>query len=343
MNPTGVGAIRWAPDVLPGYVRHTAELGPDPDGEGALVATVVRRGPADPAATHAVLLVHGYTDYFFNTELADHFAARGFACYAVDLHKCGRSRRAGQTPHFSTDLSRYHADLSAALAVIGADSPRARVLVCAHSAGGLIVALWLDALRRRGGPAPPRIGGLVLNSPWLDLQGRAVLRSPLFTAALWLLARLRPRLVLRRPSAGGYGRTLHRDFGGDFDYDLAWKPLGGFPVRAGWLYAIRRGQLRLQRGLDVGVPTLLLRSDRSVAEVADPQRIQRGDAVLDVTQIARWAGALGNRTTVVPVPDAKHDVFLSLPEPRRMAYRELDRWLDDYLALGGTWPTSTSP
>ncbi len=33
-----------------------------------------------PSATHAVLLVHGFTDYFFHTELADHFAARGFAC-----------------------------------------------------------------------------------------------------------------------------------------------------------------------------------------------------------------------------------------------------------------------
>ena len=34
--------------------------------------------PAHPA--RAVLLVHGYTDYFFHTELADHFTGRGFAC-----------------------------------------------------------------------------------------------------------------------------------------------------------------------------------------------------------------------------------------------------------------------
>ncbi|MCB0913909.1 MAG: hypothetical protein KDB60_20070, partial [Propionibacteriaceae bacterium] len=54
--------------------------------------------------------------------------------------------------------------------------------------------------------------------------------------------------------------------------------------------------------------------------------------VLDVTQIARWAGCIGNRTTVVPIPDAKHDVFLSLAEPRAAAFRELGGWLDFYLA-----------
>ncbi len=69
-------------------------------------------------------------------------------------------------------------------------------------------------------------------------------------------------------------------------------------------------------------------------EVADPERIQRGDAVLDVAQIARWAGCIGNRSTVVPIPDAKHDVFLSVPDSRRTAYRELDRWLDWYLTDG---------
>ena len=88
------------------------------------------------------------------------------------------------------------------------------------------------------------------------------------------------------------------------------------------------------------MPSLILRSDHSVAEVSDPDLIQRGDAVLDVDQIARWAGCVGNRLTVVPITDAKHDVFLSLPEPRAAAYRELDTWLDWYLTSG---TTSTAP
>jgi alpha-beta hydrolase superfamily lysophospholipase len=326
-----VTAPHWREDVLPGYWQHTISLGPDPDGEGDLVATLVRRGKFQRPAARAVFVVHGFTDYFFNTDLADHFAARGFAFYAIDLPKCGRSWREGQTPHFTTDLARYHIELERALDIIVAEitaNSSAEVLVYGHSAGGLIVSLWLDRLHRRG-RSP--VTGLVLNSPWLDLQGPALLRAAPTTVALRAVSRVRKRMVIRPPSEGGYGATLHRDFHGDFEYDLQWKPVGGFPVTAGWIGAIRRGHAQLHRGLDVGVPNLILRSDRSVLQARNPDAIQRGDAVLDVRQIARWAGCIGNRTTVVPITDAKHDVFLSLPEPRRAAYRELDRWLDWYL------------
>ena len=331
--------------MLPGYWQCTFPLGPDPDGEGELEATLVRRGEPDPSARRAVLMVHGFTDYFFNTEFADHLAARGFAFYALDLHKCGRSHREGQTPHFTTNLARYDVELERSLDAIAAESP-ARILVCGHSAGGLVVSLWLDRLRRRGATARKRVSGLMLNSPWLDLQGHPILRTPPTSAALLALGRLRKRTVIRRPAEGGYGTTLHRDYHGEFDYDLTWKPIGGFPVTFGWIHAIRRGQARLHRGLDVGVPNLILRSDRSVREVVDPsevERIQRGDAVLDVSQIARWAGCIGNRTTMVPIADAKHDVFLSVREPREQAFAELDRWLDWYLDvhLADTPPAPT--
>lgn len=328
--------------MLPGYWQCTFALGPDPDGEGELEATLVRRGEPDPSARHAVLMVHGFTDYFFNTEIADHFAACGFEFYAIDLHKCGRSHRKGQTPHFTTDLARYDDELERALDVIAAESG-ARVLVCGHSAGGLVVSLWLDRLRSRRATARSGIGGLVLNAPWLDLQGHAILRTPPTSAVLMAMRRLRKHTVVRRPvGEGGYGSTLHRDFSGDFDYNLDWKPIGGFPVTFGWIHAIRRGQAKLHRGLDVGVPNLILRSDHSVREVADPDLIQRGDAVLEVAQIARWAGCIGNRTTIVPIADAKHDVFLSLPEPRRQAYVELDRWLEWYLSDAPGAPGATA-
>jgi alpha-beta hydrolase superfamily lysophospholipase len=318
--------------VLPGYSQQTIGLGPDPDGEGDLVATLVRRGEPDPSATHAVLLVHGFTDYFFNTEQADHFAARGFAVYALDMSKCGRSWREGQTPHFTTDLTRYDTELERALDLM---AEPADVLIYGHSTGGLIVPLWLDRLRRRGDIARRHITGLVLNSPWLDLQGPAILRTAPTGAAIGAISRIRKKRVLRPPTEGGYGATLHKEYGGEFDYNLQWKPIGGFPVTFGWLHAVRRAQVKLHRGLDVGVPNLILRSDRSVREVTNPEKIdeiQRGDAVLDVKQIARWAGCIGNRSTIVPIVDAKHDVFLSVPESRHAAYRELDKWLDWYLA-----------
>lgn len=43
--------------------------------EGDIVATLIRWG--EPKAAHAVSVVHGYTDYFFHTELANHFTNLG--------------------------------------------------------------------------------------------------------------------------------------------------------------------------------------------------------------------------------------------------------------------------
>ena len=217
--------------------------------------------------------------------------------------------------------------------MIAEETGAARVLVYGHSAGGLIVSLWLDRLRRRGASARGRVGALVLNSPFLDLPGPAVLRLPITSALIAGLSRVRATGVARSPTTGGgYGTTLHRGFDGEFDYDLRWKPVGGFPVTFGWLNAARRGHARVRRGLEVGVPSLILRSDHSVPEGGDPESMHCGDAVLDVTQIAKRAGRIGSQTTAVEVRDAKHDVFLSRPEPRRVAYQQLDLWLDHYLS-----------
>ena len=319
----------WAPDVLGGYEQSTAALGSDPDGEGEIFTTLVRRKA--PAAGAAVLLVHGYTDYFFNTELADHFAARGVRCYGLDLRRCGRSWRDGQTPHLTTDLARYDRELELAVGVINSENPGAQVLAYGHSTGGLVVPLWLDRVRRRGDTARLGLAGAILNSPFLDLNGPPVLRTRVTRTAIGAASKVSRTRVVRPAGKGGYGLTLHRDYHGEFDYNLKWKPIGGFPITLGWISAIRRGQASLHRGLDVGVPNLILRSDHSVAEDAGTDRIQRGDAVLDVAHIAQWAGCVGNRQTVVPVADAKHDVFLSLPGPRAIAYAELDRWLDGIL------------
>lgn len=324
------GAAEWTDDVLPGYQQTTLNLGPDPDGEGELSATVVRRAGEQPSGA-TVLAVHGFTDYFFNTALVDHFAEHGYRCYGIDLPKCGRSWRTGQTPHFTTELARYDRALELACSLIAAENQpageAARILVYGHSTGGLVVSLWLDRVRRRGETAARGLSGLVLNSPFLDLRGPAALRTRAVRTAIGAVARIDRTRVLRPAGQGGYGLTLHRDYHGEFDYDLRWKPLGGFPITSGWIHAIRRAQARLQRGLDVGVPNLLLLSDHTVAETAGTDVMQRGDAVLDVAHIARWAGCIGNRQTIVPIPDAKHDVFLSLPGPRARAYRELDLWL----------------
>jgi alpha-beta hydrolase superfamily lysophospholipase len=329
-------ALTWRPEPLgEGYSQHVLELGADPDGEGSIAAVLVRREPrGGEAICGAVLYVHGFCDYFFQTALADFFAGHGLAFYALDLRKSGRARRRGQTAHYVSDLAMCDEELDKALAIVSAEQPDVPVIVVAHSTGGLIAPLWLDRRRAAGGPAP--VAGLVLNSPWFDLQGKPVHRGPL-TQALRALARVQPFRQLKLPP-GVYGQTLHVSGTGEWDFDLDMKPLAGFPVTIGWLNAVRRGHARLHRGLDVAVPSLVLRSSRSHFSGDYSALCDRADTVLDVRQIARWAGCLGGETTVVPIQDARHDVFLSLPGPRENAYAVLGAWLDSHrltLSVGG--------
>jgi alpha-beta hydrolase superfamily lysophospholipase len=321
--------LDWKPDILgPGYGQVVLDLGADPDGEGTAEAVLVRRDPqpADPPPDGVVMYVHGFTDYFFQTALADFFAQRGLAFYALDLRKCGRARRPGQTAHYVSDLARYDEELDRALAIVTQAHPGLPVIVAAHSTGGLITALWQHQRNATGAAAP--VAGLVMNSPWLDLQGGWAARGPL-TQALRVLGKVRPFGRLRvRP--GCYGSTLHVSGTGEWDFDTELKPLAGFPVTFGWLHAIRRGQARLHHGLEVGVPTLVLRSARSHFSVQYSEASDRCDLVLDTTQIGRWAPSLGSQVTDVQVPDARHDVFLSIPDSRARAYAALGAWLAEH-------------
>ncbi len=333
-NETALGVsditgAQWQPDVLgPEYQQRTIPLGPDPDGEGEAVATLVRYTPRQPVETEtaAVLYLHGFTDYFFQQHLAEHFAARGHRFYALDLRKCGRSRRPGQTPHYISDLALYDAELNAALDIVRKETG-GEVLVVAHSTGGLVAALWLDRLNRARGTVAAGVTGLVLNSPWFDLQGPAYYRS-VGTPIIKALGRFRAMFALPGEEVTSYGDSLHNSVAGEWDYNLDWKPLQGFPVRFGWLRAIRNGHAQLHRGLDIGVPALILRSRITTFARKYGPAVDVADAVLDVRQIQRWSGCLGDRTNIVPIDGARHDVFLSAAAPLAQAFTELDNWLD---------------
>ena len=62
-----------------------------------------------------------------------------------------------------------------------------------------------------------------------------------------------------------------------------------------------------------------------------PEQRKYYDIVLEVPQIRQWATALGSHVTYVAIEGARHDVILSLTEPREKAYAEIDRWLGTYV------------
>ncbi len=315
------------PDLLgTPYYAETIEL--TDDDEGLVVATLVFR-PAEGATggRRAVLHLHGFADYFFQTMAADYWVSRGYDFYALDLRKYGRSIRPHQTPNFVTDLGHYYEEIDEAMGRVRERDGHEHVVMSGHSTGGLIAALWADERR-------PALAGMVLNSPWLDLHGSFLLRTAATTAIDQIGAR-RPYLTIPRTVSGLYAQSLHREHRGEWDFNLAWKPLESWPVYAGWLRAVRRGHARMHRGLAVGAPVLVLTSGASSFPRAWDETCGVNDIVLDVEQIRRWAHKLGDHVTLTKIPGALHDVTLSAEPVRTVAFAEVSRWLDAYV---GGWP-----
>jgi alpha-beta hydrolase superfamily lysophospholipase len=322
--PTAEAGTDGAEDVLGAdYRARIISLGED--DHGPVTATLVQHLPSANRSRGAVLWVHGWADYFFQTHVAEHFSDLGFAFYALDLRACGRSWREGERAHYVEDLATYDVELDEAARIIRTEHGHRALTVLGHSTGGLVTALWAHRRRDTG-----VLDALVLNSPWLDLHGSRIQRvvAPLTTAAL---ARRRPDTSLARPNEV-YSTSVMADRKGEWTPDLRWKPLTGFPVLAGWLNAILRAQTIVHRGLDLRVPVLVLHSTRSLlgAKVWTPAA-NRADTILDVAQIAQWSPSVGRQVTVVRVEGALHDVFLSAPEVREQAFTVTDRWLDHEL------------
>ncbi|WP_448631218.1 alpha/beta hydrolase [Cellulomonas soli] len=298
----------------------------EPDDEGELVASLVRYAPptAEPQRpARAVLYVHGWSDYFFQTGLAEFWHARGVAFYALDLHKYGRSLRPHQTPGYTDDLQSYDQDLHAALEVVRSDiGPHGRVMLMGHSTGGLIGVLWAHR-------HPGLLSGLVLNSPWLELLGSAIVRYA-SGPALAQLARFQPRTPLPNIDPGFYSRTVEARFGGEWTVDETWRPTPSFPVRAGWLRAITAGHATVARGLSIDSPILMLASARTVISPRWSEDMRTADSVLDVELLARRAVQLGSHVTVVRIAGGMHDLVLSAPPVRARVYAEIDRWVSAY-------------
>ena len=327
-----MSAERWSEDVLEGYFQQlTLPLGTDSEGE--VVATLVRyrppladlAAPFGPARGTDVLYLHGWSDYFFQAALAEHWHGLGARFYALDLRKYGRSLRPHQTPGFVDDLATYDADIEAALAEMGhpadaAQPARRRLVLMGHSTGGLTVSLWAARY-------PGRAGALVLNSPWLEFQAGGVGRA--FLAPLVQLGALvQPRAPLPQVDLGFYSRSVEQE--GEWTYDKRWRPDRGFPAHPAWLSAVLAGHATVADGLDIDVPILTLLSKRSTILPRWSEQMRRSDSVLVVDEIARAAVRLGSDVTVVRIDGAMHDVILSEPAPRAIAYAALDRWLAAY-------------
>lgn len=317
----------WVADrLLPGYESWQIPL-PDAktawgEPEKTLRAVLVRRNP--PQQRRAILYVHGWNDYFFQTHLADFFAGLGFDFYALDLRRYGRSLVQGQYAGFITAVEEYYVELDVAIGLIREEHDT--ISIMGHSTGGLTASLYAS-------DRPGTFEAVLLNAPWLELQSASVVR----TIAKPLLATLstgNPVYTLSNNEGGFYHRILHADEEGEWNYDRNLKGDKAFRLRVGWFNAILAGHGRVAMGLEIDCPVFVMTSKRSDFRRTWSEELRRADIVLDVDQIAARVLLLGDHVTLVRVDGAMHDLVLSDEPVRTEVFRQLRLWMTGYLASG---------
>lgn len=309
--------ITWTPDVL-GDGFFMRSIRQKEDYSGSVQCTIIRK-KANTNTCKGVLYVHGFSDYFFQKEMANRFIEHGYNFYAIDLRKYGRSIMPGQKMFQVKDMSEYFDDIQAGVDVMKEDG-NSKIVLMGHSTGGLTTSLYMQYI------TDPAIKALVLNSPflawnlpkWKIRYGIPLLKE---------LARLFPWLKVKGDRTTNYASTLAKHLGGERTYDIKWKPDVMPDVDAAWIRAIDEGQKQLRKG-GIDVPILLLHSDKSAKRGDSIERFHTSDAVLNVDSIAKAGKQLGHNVEEVTIKDGIHDLVLSRKNVREEVYNIIFRWLE---------------
>lgn len=310
--------------IADGFDIAHHDLGEDAFGPCGFV-TIARRAPQKLATGAIALYLHGWSDYFFHPHVAQFFNDRGFDFWAIDLRRNGRSLRDGDVATAIGDVGEYGEEIARTIEIASDDarerglSPK-KPVIYAHSTGGLTAVTW-------AAKNPGQASALLLNSPWLELHGGPLARRALLPE-LEMLARIRPLQTVVPGLPDFYARTLHADFGGQWDWHVPYKPFESFPMPACTLAAVARAQSELARGLDIREPIFMTASTRSALGLFFSRRAYTSDAILNVEQQVTNARNAGRDLTIARIPGATHDMALAFEAPRKMFFAELAAFME---------------
>ncbi len=311
------GAFEWRDDILAGFEQLSLQL---PNGQDSIEIVLVRRR-CNKASKAAVLYIHGFIDYFFQTPLADFYNEQNLHFYALDLRRHGRSLQPGQRANFTRNVDEYFLDINAAIAHLKTCEDIDWLLLNGHSTGGLLAAIY-----GHRGLCRKSINAIFLNSPFLDMNIPAW-QAKLLAPILSWLGSLFP--YLRYPGISPvYAESLHIDYHGQWQFRTDWKPINGFPVYAGWFRAIHKAHVEIAKGLHIQCPCLVMHSSRSLRLKKWSLDAQSCDTVLNVADIQRLSPGLGKQIEMHAIQDGLHDLTLSHELARKEVWQTFSSWLD---------------
>jgi alpha-beta hydrolase superfamily lysophospholipase len=283
------------------------------DYDGPVTATLVRNKPCVDAGKPAILYLHGFIDYFFQEHVARRFNDAGHNFYALDLRKYGRSLNGARHPNICLAFEEYFPEITKALEIIAGEGYTSVVLM-AHSTGALPGALYAKDMDNRR-----FITRIIFNSPFLAMphSGAGVLA---WLGQWWPFRDTDNRINK------WYAKSLHKDYEGEWTFNTAFKPIEGFRAYYGWIRAVVRAQKRIEDGLGLEQPVLVMHSDKSADDEEWSEKLHRADLVLKVKDIRRLGPCLGSRVVMKEIPDGKHDLTLSCEAPRERCLKAMVEW-----------------
>lgn len=304
---------KWMPDDELGHGYDMMIFDQGEDYSGKVRCTVVRYRAEKPS-TKGVLYIHGFSDYFFQAEMAAQFARHGYNFYAVDLRKYGRSLLPENQPFEVRDLREYFDDIRAGLATMERDGVKDIVLM-GHSTGGLVTSLYMQIEQDK------HIKALILNSPFLvwNILG---IKGKLGIPAIAGMGKMMPGFKVKNDKSTDYADSLK-----EWKYRKDWKPDAMPDVDAAWVRAIDIAQHSLEKG-GIKVPVLLMHSDKAAYPGDSAERYATSDGVLNPEAISKAGQRLGANVTDFTVHDGLHDLVLSRPDVRAIVYTEIFSWLE---------------
>lgn len=326
------GGVNMAPDSLLGnsFKTYTYDF-----SETGFRATLVHYAPDADSATVAdsamprkamVLYIHGFNDYFFQYELAQRMDSAGYSFYAIDLHHYGRSYRKGETLGELYDIAEYYPELDSAIATMRTiEGDTLPLVLMGHSTGGLIACLY--AADRNSGSG---IAAIVLNSPFLEMNYPWPVRR-LAVPVLSALGGVFPTIGVPRSHNENYDLSLHQYGVGEWNYSLDLKIRGSLPINLGWLRAIHQGHVRVQQGMQLVSPVLVMHSGCSFRDDDWSEEYTYCDGVLDVEHIREFGANLGPSVQLERIEGGLHDLFLSPKPVRENAYGKMFKFLESRL------------
>ena len=311
--------ITYQSDYLGNGFEFATINQPD-DYEGKVVATVIRKQCSMPS-NKAVLYVHGFNDYFFQSDMAHRFNEKEYHFYAIDLRKYGRSTLPHQKSNNMRSLTEYFADLDEALEIIRQEGNE-KILLSGHSTGGLLVTLY--ASERVGNE---KFDTIFCNSPFYDMNMPGY-QKRLLVPLVALFGKYFPDVLLPGKISEWYGHSLHGEKKGEWDYNLVWKPHLVPALNAGWISAIHQGHTKIKKGIILTRPILVMHSHQSIYSNDWNTSFFEGDAILNVKDIKGGAERIvAPKRTIIEIEGGMHDLILSPLQVRERVYLDLFEWL----------------